>query len=99
MATVAKSAAKTPKAAKSSKVAKASEESLVERMKNWPERFRTFYEGVRREMKLVTWPNREQVQSTTVVVLVTVFLFALYFFVVDYALSSTISRLYQYFTN
>jgi preprotein translocase subunit SecE len=99
MATVAKSAAKTPKAAKNSKAAKASEESLVERMKNWPERFRTFYEGVRREMKLVTWPTREQVQSTTVVVLVTVFLFALYFFVVDYALSSAISRLYQYFTN
>jgi preprotein translocase subunit SecE len=99
MATVAKSAAKTPKAPKTTKVAKASQEGLVERMKNWPERFRTFYEGVRREMKLVTWPNREQVQSTTVVVLVTVFLFALYFFVVDYTLSSAMSRLYQYFTN
>jgi preprotein translocase subunit SecE len=50
-------------------------------------------------MKLVTWPNREQVQSTTVVVMITVFLFALYFFVVDYALSNAITRLYQYFTN
>jgi preprotein translocase subunit SecE len=99
MATVAKSTAKTPRAAKSNKAVKASQEGLVERMKGWPERLRTFYEGVRREMKLVTWPNREQVQSTTVVVMITVFLFALYFFVVDYALSNAITRLYQYFTN
>jgi preprotein translocase subunit SecE len=98
MATVAKSAAKAPRAAKS-KAVKASQEGLVERMKNWPSRLRTFYEGVRREMKLVTWPGRAQVQSTTVVVMVTVFLFALYFFVVDYALSNAINRLYQYFTN
>lgn len=99
MATVAKSAAKTPRAAKNNKTAKASQEGMVERMKSWPERFRTFYEGVRREMKLVTWPGRQQVQSTTLVVMVTVFLFALYFFVVDYVLSNAITRLYQYFTN
>jgi preprotein translocase subunit SecE len=49
-------------------------------------------------MKLVTWPTRQQVQATTAVVLVTVFLFALYFFVVDYTLSNGLTRVYQYFT-
>ena len=86
MATVAKSAAKTP------------DSGFVERVKGWPVRFRTFYDGIKREMKLVTWPTRMQVQSTTAVVLVTVFLFALFFAVVDYALSTGLRRLYEYFT-
>lgn len=71
--------------------------SLVERVKNWPPRFRTFYDGIRREMRLVTWPSWQQVQSTTLVVLVTVFLFALYFGVVDYGLAQGMRSLYQYF--
>lgn len=87
MATVAKSAAKTPESG-----------GLIERVKGWPARFRTFYDGIRREMKMVTWPTRQQVQATTAVVLVTVFLFALYFAVVDYALSTGLTRLYHYFT-
>lgn len=98
MATVAKSATKTPKTAKNAKVAKGSQEGLVERVRNWPSRFRTFYDGIKREMKLVTWPTRMQVQSTTVVVLVTVFLFALFFGVVDLGLSRGMTSLYQYFT-
>jgi preprotein translocase subunit SecE len=87
MATVAKSAAKAAQSG-----------GLVERVKGWPVRFRTFYDGIKREMKLVTWPTRAQVQATTAVVLVTVFLFALYFAVVDYALSTGMRRLFEYFT-
>ena len=34
-------------------------------------------------MKRVTWPNRKQVEGTTVVVIVAVFAFAAYFAVVD----------------
>jgi len=86
MATVAKSAAKAPQG------------SLIERVKGWPVRFRVFYDGIKREMKMVTWPTRQQVQATTAVVLVTVFLFAFYFAVVDYALSTGLTRLYHYFT-
>jgi len=87
MATVAKSAAKA-----------AERVGLVERVKNWPVRFRAFYGGIQREMRLVTWPTRLQVQSTTAVVLVTVFLFALFFAVVDYTLSTGMRRLFEYFT-
>ena len=38
-------------------------------------------------MRLVTWPGRRQVQATTVVVLITVFVFAVYFGIVDYILT------------
>jgi preprotein translocase subunit SecE len=87
MATVAKSAGKAAESG-----------GFVEKVKGWPVRFRTFYDGIKREMKLVTWPTRMQVQSTTAVVLVTVFLFALFFAVVDYGLSTGLRRLYEYFT-
>ena len=36
-----------------------------------------------REMRKVVWPSRPEVQSTTIVVLVTVFIFAAYFWLVD----------------
>ena len=63
----------------------------------WPQRLRTYYDEIRREMRLVTWPSREQVRGTTVVVLVTVFFFGVYFGVVDYILGIGQTRLYQLF--
>jgi len=42
-----------------------------------------FLSDVRAEMKKVVVPNRKEVESTTTVVIITVFLFGLYFFVVD----------------
>ena len=41
-------------------------------------------------MKRVTWPSRERVQSTTLVVIVSVFIFAAYFKVVDTILTKTV---------
>jgi len=73
--------------------------SLTERLKSWPQRLKTFYSDVRTEMKKVTTPNRKEVQSTTVVVIITVFLFGLYFFVIDQILSTSIDRLLRYFTH
>ncbi len=64
----------------------------------WPARFRTYVDGLKREMRLVTWPSRKQVQATTVVVLVTVFAFALFFGVVDYLLALGQTNLYEQFT-
>ncbi len=63
-----------------------------------PDRMRNHLDGVMREVRLVTWPNREQVQATTMVVLVTVFAFAIYFGVVDYVLAWGQRMLYQSFT-
>ncbi len=50
-------------------------------------------------MRLVTWPSREQVRSTTVVVIATVFFFGVYFGVVDYLLAIGQTKLYGMFSN
>ena len=73
--------------------------SIGEQMKSWPERTKTFYNDTRNEMKKVTFPTRKEVQSTTIVVIITVFLFGAYFAVVDKALGSIIDTLLRYFTH
>jgi preprotein translocase subunit SecE len=47
------------------------------------ERAKGFLQDVRGEMRKVVTPSRKEVQSTTVVVLITVFAFAGYFYLVD----------------
>ena len=63
----------------------------------WLPRFQAYVDELKREMRLVTWPNRAQVRSTTLVVLVTVFAFAVFFGVVDFFLAMGQTALYQYF--
>ena len=46
----------------------------------------------------VTSPSRKEVQATTTVVIITVFLFALYFWLVDLAISNTLERMLHYFS-
>ncbi len=50
-------------------------------------RVRQYLDSVIRELKLVTWPGKEQVRATTLVVLLTVFIFAVYFGIVDLLLA------------
>jgi preprotein translocase subunit SecE len=45
--------------------------------------FARFLSDVRAEMRKVVTPSRKEVEATTTVVLITVFIFGLYFFVVD----------------
>ncbi len=45
--------------------------------------FRTFITEVRSEVKKVTFPAREEVVTTTIVVLVTSFVFAFFLFAAD----------------
>jgi preprotein translocase subunit SecE len=49
----------------------------------WKE-FTQFLSDVRSEMRKVVTPSRKEVQATTSVVLIAVFLFGLYFFVCDW---------------
>ena len=46
-------------------------------------RLRTFLSEVVSELKKTTWPSRKEVYGTTLVVIVAVFITALYLFVVD----------------
>ena len=52
-----------------------------------------FLRDVRSEMRKVTTPSREEVRTTTTVVIVTVFAFAAYFYIVDAVLSRVIQNL------
>ncbi len=49
-----------------------------------------FFGDVRSELKKVRWPNRKELTSYTVVVLVTVFLLAVFFFLIDLGISHLI---------
>ena len=69
-----------------------------DRIKSWPERIKSFYSDVRTEMKKVTSPTRKEVQATTTVVIITVFLFAFYFWLVDLAISNSLERMLHYFS-
>ena len=49
----------------------------------WVTKTRTFFADVRGELKRTTFPSKKEVQGTTAVVIVTVFVFAAYLWVVD----------------
>ncbi len=58
----------------------------------WKE-FTHFLSDVRGEMRKVVTPSRKEVEATTTVVLVAVFIFGLFFFVVDSFFSYGLDRL------
>lgn len=62
------------------------------------DRIKSFYTDIRTEMKKVTTPSRKEVQSTTVVVIITVFLFGAYFGVVDFLIGHGIDQLLRHFS-
>jgi preprotein translocase subunit SecE len=70
----------------------------IENMKSWPKAIKDYYNELKLEMRRVSWPNRKQVEGTTVVVILTVFAFALFFFVVDAILSDSVTRIYNVLT-
>jgi len=70
--------------------------AITTTLRSWPERIKSFYSDVRTEMKKVTSPSRKEVQGTTTVVIITVFLFAFFFWVVDLAISNSLERMLHY---
>jgi len=74
-------------------------EGIAGKIKSWPERIKTFYSDVRSEMKKVTAPSFKEVRATTTVVIITVFLFGLYFWFVDNTIGSGINYLFKYLTH
>jgi preprotein translocase subunit SecE len=66
--------------------------------KNWIESTRDYINELKLEMRRVSWPNRKQVESTTAVVIFSVFAFAAYFFVVDSILSRAVAAILDLFT-
>jgi len=68
-----------------------------DQVKAWPERIKAFYNDVRSEMRKVTAPSLKEVRATTTVVVITVFIFGLYFAVIDYFIQHGVSFLFNYF--
>src|ERR1700752_1039790 len=57
------------------------------------EKFTHFLSDVRAEMRKVVTPSRKEVESTTSVVLIAVFLFGLFFFVVDTVFNRVVGQI------
>jgi preprotein translocase subunit SecE len=72
-------------------------ESFLDRIKVWPERTKSFYNDERAEMRKVTAPSWKEVRGTTAVVVVTVFIFGVYFFIIDNVIQRGVNLLYSYF--
>jgi preprotein translocase subunit SecE len=72
--------------------------AVAETQPNLIQRTRDYIEQLRAEMRKVTWPGRKQVQATTLVVIACVFLFALFFAVVDLAVGRGINYLIENLT-
>jgi preprotein translocase subunit SecE len=67
-------------------------------VKSWYEGTRDYVNDLKLEMRRVTWPNRKQVESTTAVVIFSVFAFAAYFFVVDSILTKFVNAIFDFFS-
>ncbi len=77
----------------------AEQNAIVTTVKSWPEKIRTFYNDVRTETRKVTAPTWKEVRATTAVVVITVFIFALYFWVIDNLITSAMKHLFDYFNH
>jgi preprotein translocase subunit SecE len=74
--------------------------SFIEQVKSLPERITSFYGDVRNEMRKVTTPPRKEVEATTIVVIITVFIFGVYFWIVDSVLiGPALDRIFKYFSS
>jgi preprotein translocase subunit SecE len=56
---------------------------ITDSVVGWYKEFARFLSDVRAEMRKVVTPSRKEVQATTTVVIIAVFIFGVYFFVVD----------------
>lgn len=70
----------------------APQNNAVERAASGPERLMQFLRDTRQEMHKVVSPSRAEVQTNTVVVIATVFLFAAYFALIDNTLGRVIDK-------
>jgi preprotein translocase subunit SecE len=57
------------------------------------ERFVNFLGDVRSEIRKVVWPGRKDVEATTTVVIITVFVFGLYFWLTDLVFSNVMRQI------
>lgn len=69
----------------------------MSRKARWYKRIVPFLREVRAEMKKVTWPSRNEVYSTTIVVIISTLFFGFYLYFMDLIFSWVISRIQSIF--
>ena len=79
-------------------VVETNEQGTMQRVTAGPERFIEFLKETRQEMSKVHTPTRGEVQATTIVVIVAVFMFAAYFEAVDLILGRGIDQMFLHLT-
>jgi preprotein translocase subunit SecE len=67
------------------------------KVRGWWDQSMTFLRDVRNEMRKVTAPSMKEVRATTIVVIVTVALFAIFFYGIDRVIGFFIDHLFSYF--
>ncbi|MFQ5720507.1 MAG: preprotein translocase subunit SecE [Acidobacteriota bacterium] len=65
---------------------------------NWWKKLVTFSAEVKTELKKSTWPGWNEVKGTTVVVIVTSFIFAFFLWVVDIVFQQVLGGIMHFFT-
>ena len=63
---------------------------------SWLQKIRAFMADVRGELKRTSFPSMKEVQGTTTVVIVTVFIFALFLWVVDTCLFKMVDWIFKH---
>jgi len=53
-----------------------------------------FFTDIVREMKKVNWPKREELKESTIVVIVTSLIFALFVYIVDFILNKGLDAIF-----
>jgi preprotein translocase subunit SecE len=71
---------------------------MADEKKNWLQATQDYINDLKLEMRRVSWPNRKQVESTTAVVIFSVFAFAAYFAVVDFIMRRSVTGVLSFFT-
>jgi preprotein translocase subunit SecE len=61
----------------------------------WTEQVREFVNDVRVEVGRVSWPTREELRDSTIVVIVTVLLVAVFVGIVDFVLNRAVGLLFR----
>jgi preprotein translocase subunit SecE len=74
-----------------------SEEQVMSEKVRWYKRFSGFLKDVKAELKKVTWPSRQEVYSTTVVVIIASAFFGFYLFFMDVIFSWILSQIRSLF--
>jgi preprotein translocase subunit SecE len=60
-------------------------------------RMRDYFLDVRAEMRRVTWPGKVEIYGTTLMVVLTTFVFGLYFWICDQAFSRAVTKMLDFF--